>query len=230
VTLASILDRLEKHYKRLKPPGPVDAYGMILYANCGYPANDISCPKGFNALRRLIGLEPEAILAAPEAQLAQIMRLGGIVPEVRAKRLKEIAGRVKEKFGGDLSAALRRSLPEARKGLKQFPTIGEPGAEKILLFTKTTPVAAVPSGHVHVLHRLGFGSEKKSYAAGYRSAQEAILAELPSEFAALQRAYLLIQHHGREICKRTRPLCGTCPVSAGCAYFVQKLNPNTTST
>ena len=230
MTLTSILDRLERHYGRLRPPGPVDAYGMILYSNCGYPANDVSCPKGFDALRRLVGLEPDAILAAPEAQLTQVMRLGGIVPDVRAMRLKEIAGRVKEKFGGDLSAALRRPLPEARKALKQFPTIGDPGAEKILLFTKTAALAALPSGHVHVLHRLGFGSEKKNYAAGYRSAQEAIQLELPAEFAVLQRAYLLIQHHGREICKRTRPGCGACPVSAGCAYFVQKLNPNRTST
>lgn len=219
IHLDRILDALENHYGKLRLAGPADPYQMVLYANCGYPANDISCPKGFEALSRLVGLTPEEILAASQQQLTEIMRLGGIVPELRARRLQEIAGRVQQKFGGDLAGALKGVLPEAKKVLRQFPTIGEPGAEKILLFTKTAPVPAIPSGQVHVLHRLGMGSEKKSYAAGYRSAQEALQALLPAAYPALERAYLLIQRHGREICKRTRPLCRACPVAADCAYF-----------
>ena len=108
---------------------------------------------------------------------------------------------------------------EARKALKKFPTIGDPGADKILLFTKTAPVAAVPSNCVHVALRLGFGEEKKNYAASYRSAQEAIHAELPEECGALLRAYLLLKHHGQELCKRSRPLCERCPISSDCVYF-----------
>src|SRR5581483_10988185 len=127
MNLAGILDSLEKHYGKVKLAGPADPYEMILYTNCGYPANDLSCPKGFDALRRLVGVQPEQILAAPEPQLTQIMRLGGIVPELRAKRLKEIAWRVTEKFGGNLAAVLKRPAPEARKALRQFATIGEPG-------------------------------------------------------------------------------------------------------
>jgi endonuclease-3 len=147
------------------------------------------------------------------------MRLGGIVPDLRAARLKEIAALVKYKFGGDLRAVLKRPLSEAKKALKRFPTIGDPGAEKILLFTKTVSVAAVPSNCVHVPLRLGFGEEKKNYAASYRSAQQAIRAELPEECGALLRAYLLLKHHGQELCKRSRPLCERCPISSDCAYF-----------
>src|SRR5204862_7483097 len=83
-----------------------------------------------------------------------------------------------------------KSLPEAKKVLKQFPTIGNPSADKILLFTKTAPVAAIPSNCVHVLPRLGFGEEKKNYAASYRSVQEATRAQLPERVGALLRAYL----------------------------------------
>jgi endonuclease-3 len=217
--LAKLLDRLEKFYGKPEPPRPTDPYEMILYTNCGYPASDASCAKGFAALKKEIGLRPDDILAAPDAKLAEPMRLGGIVPEVRAARLKEIAGLVKHAFAGDLRAVLKKPLPEARKALKQFPTIGDPGADKILLFTKTAPVAAVPSNCVHVPLRLGFGEEKKNYAASYRSAQEAIHAELPEECGALLRAYLLLKRHGQELCKRSRPLCEECPVSSDCAYF-----------
>jgi endonuclease-3 len=97
-----------------------------------------------------VGIRPEQILAASDKEIARNLRLGGIFPEMRSQRLKEIAARVKNQYSGDLDAALRKPIPEARKVLKQFPTIGDPGADKILLFTQAAPVAAVPSNCVHV--------------------------------------------------------------------------------
>jgi endonuclease III len=44
-------------------------------------------------------------------------------------------------------------------------------------------------------------------------------AEVPEEFAARRRAYLLLKKHGQEICKRARPKCEICPISGMCAYF-----------
>jgi len=217
--LAHLLDRLEKLYGKPKPPHPTDPYEMILYINCGYPATDTSCAKAFDALKRSIGLRVDDILAAPKEKLTEVMRLGGIVPEPRAVRLKEIAALVKYTFAGDLRTVLRKPPPEAKKALKKFPTIGDPSAEKILLFTKTAPVAAIPSNCLHIPLRLGFGEEKKNYAASYRSAQEAIRTQLPEKCGALLRAYLLIKQHGRELCKRSRPRCEQCPVSSDCLYF-----------
>ncbi|HUI81108.1 MAG TPA: hypothetical protein VLY24_24455 [Bryobacteraceae bacterium] len=219
MTVAHALDRLEKHYGKLRPIGPSDPYEMIIYANCGYPANDITCPKGFEPLRREIGLEPKKILAAPNEKLAAITKPGGMLPDLRAQRLKEIASIVQEDYGGNLASVLKKPLPEAKKALKRFPTIGDPGAEKILLFTKAAPVPAVPGAFTHVLQRLGFGKEAKSYSTGYRSAQEAIRTGLPQECGALIRAYLLFQRHGRELCKRNRPMCRSCPLARECPYF-----------
>ncbi|HEY1242626.1 MAG TPA: hypothetical protein VGF16_18820 [Bryobacteraceae bacterium] len=216
--VASILDRLEKHYGKRKPLPPAGAYAMLIYANCGYPANDATCTKGFTELKKRIGIQPDQILAASDHELAAILRLGGIVPELRALRLKEIAARVRDKYRGNLTKALRNP-PEAKKVLRQFPTIGDPGAEKILLFTRTAPVMAVPSNCVHVLLRLGLGRAYKTYSKDYKSAQEALAAELPEDCEARLRAYLLLQHHGQELCKRSRPKCEECPLTADCRYF-----------
>jgi len=128
---------------------------MIVYLNCGYPASDAWCSKGFDVLKREVGLSPKELLAAPRAKLAKLLRLGGILPDQRAERLQEIARRVKGDYGGDLQAALKRWMQEekqqpgrgmhaAKKILREFPVIGEPSAEKILLFSKLAPVAAVP--------------------------------------------------------------------------------------
>jgi endonuclease-3 len=232
--LADILDRLETHYGKQAAVGPSDPYAMILFVNCGYPATDASCTKGYQALKRDVGTKPEEILAARSAKLTKLMRLGGIVPELRAERLKTIAKMMTEEFGGDLKWSLEKLLQEEKKGagkgiqsakkaLKEFPVIGDPGADKILLFAGLASIAAVPSACVAVPQRILFGVEDKNYAAGYRAAQEAMKAEVPEKFDARQRAYLLLKRHGAEICKRTKPRCEICPVSALCIYFQETL-------
>lgn len=232
-TLAQALDRLEELYGKQQAVGPNDPYEMILFVNCGYPATDASCTKGYEGLKREIGTKPEKILAVPKTKFAKCVGLGGIVAELRADRLKTIAQLVNEEFGGDLKWSLEKLLQEeveepgkgirrAKKALKEFPVIGEPGADKILLFAGLAPVAAVPSANVEVPQRILFGEADKNYSRGYRAAQEAMAAELPVNFEARQRAYLLLKRHGHEICKRTKPKCEICPVSGLCAFFKEK--------
>lgn len=43
--------------------------------------------------------------------------------------------------------------------------------------------------------------------------------EVPETFDARTRAYLLLKHHGQEICKRTKPRCEKCPVRSNCCFF-----------
>jgi endonuclease III len=154
--LHQILEALEQTYGPQKLAGPTNPYEMIVFLNCGYPASDAKSAKGFDALKREVGVHPAELLAVSKANLAKLMRPSVILPKVCAERLKEIAGRVMGEFGGDLTAALEKRLPEAnsqpekglkaaKKALQEFPTIGEPNAEKILLFSGLAPVAAVPS-------------------------------------------------------------------------------------
>jgi len=224
------LDTLERLYGPQKAAGPSDPYEMILYLNSGYPATDGTCSKGFDALKREVGLKPGKILAAPPAKLAKCLRLGGIVPELRAKKLKEIARIVNSEFDGDLKAVLKKCMQEekkqrgqgvraAKKVLRNFPVIGEPGADKILLFAKLAPVVAVPSASVAVPVRLWFGQEGKNYAADYRRVRDKLNGELPEMFEARQRAYILLKKHGHEICKKAAPKCQICPLTAQCAYI-----------
>lgn len=219
--LAALLDKLEQHYGSVRFTEPTDPYELILYTNCGYPSSQENCRRGFEALRKSVGLSTAAILGASDRQLATALRAGGIVPELRASRLKLIARLVAVDFAGDLGGALGASK-EARKALKRFPTIGDPGADKILLFCADVPVAAVPSNCPQVPLRLGLGTERPSYAASYRSVQEELTQLLPREAKPLKRAYLLFRHHGQELCRRTTPLCDRCPVAPNCRYFLAR--------
>jgi endonuclease III len=163
---------------------------------------------------------PERLLAANPAKLAAALKPGGMVPELRAMRLKEIAERVEKESGGDLLEGLKGlTIARVRAALKKFPNIADPGADRILLFGGISPVAAVPSNCPHVLVRIQLGQERENYGVTYKEAQGMIAAEVPAKFDARARAYLLVKVHGQKVCKRTNPKCGACPVAGECAYF-----------
>jgi len=217
--LTRLIERLRAHYGPPAPPTMTDPFEMILYENVAYLADDARRDAAFQALRELVGTKPEAIIRAPKATLVEIARLGGMHAETRAGRLRQIADIALRDFKGDLRGVLREPPARAKKLLRRFPAIGEPGAEKILLFSGAYPVLALESNGLRVLTRIGFGRELKSYAATYRSAQEALASQLKLDCTWLTAAHQLLRRHGQEVCRRTRPQCDACPVARDCAYY-----------
>jgi endonuclease III len=118
-----------------------------------------------------------------------------------------------------LSQVLKWPVEKARKALKKFPGIGNPGADKILLFSQTRPILALESNGLRALVRLGFGEEMKNYAATYARAQEAAGNQSFEDCAWLIRAHLSLRRHGQELCKRTEPICNSCPLTENCRYW-----------
>ncbi|MGB6603790.1 MAG: hypothetical protein WA747_04060 [Steroidobacteraceae bacterium] len=218
--LARILDALESFHGAQPPTAPTDPYLFLVWWHCGYPPSEERCSLGWKALNAEVGVAPDDLLRVSSSRLARVLKAGGLVPELRARRLKEVARRIRTAFSGDLRAGLRGlPLAEARSALRKFPGIGNPGADRILLFGDIAPVAAVPSSCPHVLVRIESGREPAAYTAVYAQAQRSLDAHLPGTVPARMRAYLLLQRHGRALCKRTNPRCGACPVAPDCAFL-----------
>ena len=215
--LARVLDALEKFHGRPDPPPTTDPLELVLWENVAYLADDPRREDAFRALKKRVGTRPEQILSARGDLLLEIT--GGIVPGNSLEKLRRSAAIDLEQFGGDLKAAVKRPLPQARKALMKFPSIGAPGADKILLLSRSHPVFALDSNGLRVLLRLGHGREAKSYAATYRSVQEAIAPQLEPDHDWLIRAHLLLRRHGQTLCRRSRPLCEACPVAKVCLYY-----------
>src|SRR5262249_12017072 len=135
------------------------------------------------------------------------------------EKLQRIAQIVEDEFGGDLNPVLRQPLAQAKRAFKRFPGIGDPGAEKILLFCRAHPIFALESNGLRVLLRLGFGEEQGNYASSYRSVKEAVEKELKRDCDWLIRAHQLLRQHGQETCRRTRPDCPGCPLTKVCRYY-----------
>ena len=225
LTIPKLLDQLESFYGKQAPCWPIDPYQFILWWQCGYPPSDLACARGWDRLKSDVGIAPDKLLHATQGRLSSALSRGGMLPEVRALRLKEIAMRVQDEFHGDLRTALAGPVSEARKILKKFPGIADPGADRILLFAGIVPIAAVPSNCPQVVIRVLRGRERPDYGANYREAQEAIAIQLPETIDVRQRAYLLLKHHGEAICMRNRPRCEMCPVSSSCAFVAGERPP-----
>ena len=134
-----------------------------------------------------------------------------------AGKLRACALIAVDDFGGDLGSVIKEPLESAKRALRSFPGIGEPGAEKILLFSGQQALLAPESNGLRVLVRLGLVREEKTYARTY-AASRAAAKGLPADTGYMQEAHLLLQQHGQTLCKRSVPRCEACPLSPVCAY------------
>jgi endonuclease III len=151
--------------------------------------------------------------------LLPIAARGGMRPETRVFRWREIARITREQFDGNLDQILTWDYAKAKKALQQFPSMGAPGAEKILMYCAMAEGLPLESNGLRVLVRLGFGrAHVKNYGAMYKSAQEAIAGQLPKGAARIARAHIALRTHGKTLCKDASPCCFDCPVAGQCAF------------
>lgn len=174
-----------------------DGWELMLAENVAYLVDDQRRWRALADLRRTVGLAPEQILAAPAAVLREVV--AGARPTDRAERLRRCA-----------------ELAIAGAPWRAYPGIGQPGADRIELFTGARAVLALDANGLRVLTRLGFGSPARSYSTSYRQVQAAASAQLPAQVPALQRAYRLLRRHGQVICRGKDPACSSCAIAADC--------------
>jgi endonuclease III len=217
-----MIQKLKQFYGEPTPPKTSDPFEQILLENIAYLVDDARRERALEHLRQTVGLRPADILSASSAQIDEATKLGGVAPQYRSVRIRECALIALNEFGGDLSSACKLPPPKAIKALKQFPGIGESGAEKILLFMKSYSVLALDSNGLRVLLRIGFGEEKKNYSASYKSVREAISTQIGDDCDSLIEAHQLLKQHGKTLCKTNKPRCEECPVSSTCDFFLRQ--------
>jgi len=217
--LKKLIARLQKHYGTPEMPPARGPFELVMWENACYLLPDKRRAEVFEAVRREIGMTAEAIFRAPKDVLLPLATMGGMRPETRVFRWQEIARITLQQFEGNLDQILGWPYAQAKKAVKQFPNIGEPGAEKILMFCGMAEGLPLESNGLRVLTRAGWGRvHLKNYGAMYKSVQEAIADEVPKSAEALARAHVLLRIHGKTLCKDARPQCFECPVEEMCGY------------
>lgn len=193
---------------------PTDPWSQVLWENVAYLADDTRRLDAFRALKRSVGTSPAAIAAAPQRALTSVSKRG-ILASANAQKIRECAQIMIEEFGGRPGALAALPPEELRKALRRFPRIGAPAADRILLVSGKARVLSLDSNGLRVALRLGFGVEDDTYAKAYAAAVAALELELTGA-GALIEAHDLLRRHGKQVCKRTSPRCGECPLAPRC--------------
>jgi len=218
LSFQKVIERLQKQYGELPLPPAHGPFELVLWENACYLLPDERRREVFEGLRKQVGLTAKMIAAAPDDVLLPLANRGGMRPETRVFRWREIARITQTQFDGNLDAILQETYAKAKRALKLFPNIGDPGAEKILLLCGMAEGLPLESNGLRVLVRVGYGREQKNYAAMYKSVQTDLQGELPTNAKSLQKAHLLLRTHGKELCKDKSPVCAQCPVAKNCDY------------
>jgi endonuclease-3 len=106
-------------------------------------------------------------------------------------------------------------LPDARDWLISLPGIGRKTAAIVLLFNFGRPQLPVDT-HVHrVASRLGMLPPRTPLVRAHDLLEEVLEPDEMYPF------HVELIRHGRDTCRAPRPICGLCPLTDVCAYYVQ---------
>ena len=213
-----LIAKLKKHHGEPALPPAKGPFELVMWENCAYLLSDERRAAVFHRLKEQVGMDPESIWKAGKEVLLPLARQGGMRPETRVFRWQEIARITNSQFGGDLDSILEWPYAKAKRALHQFPCVGQPGADKILMLCGKAAGLPLESNGLRVLERVGFGRAQKNYGATYRSVQEALSGQLSSDAASLTRAHLLLREHGKSLCRNNQPFCDQCPLETECAF------------
>ena len=217
VPLTEVIAALRKFYGRPQPLPSKDPFELVLLENVAYLAPPARRREAFELLRQTVGTDAQSILAATRATLERVTA-HGILKSRFATKLRECAQTAADLFAGNLDTALHGPVESTRSVLRKFPGIGEPTADKILLFSGRLASLAPESNGLRVLARLGYFDEKLAYAHMYRASLVVAEKQLSGKIPVLQEAHLLLHQHGQTLCKRASPQCGQCPLAGECAH------------
>jgi len=151
----------------------------------------------------------EDVAKANVKEIEKVIKQAGLY-KVRARRIKNIARDLIEKYDGKLDKILTLPYNEAKKKLITIKGIGPKTADVFLMAIKGEQVLPIDVHIFRIMKRLGIADERDSY--------ENLKAILEAEIPPVQRmkAHLILIEFGRRICRSRNPKCEECPIKRYC--------------
>ena len=204
-----ILRRLRRAHGPLEPPRRLDPLEELVLTILSQNTSDVNRDRAFAALRRRFPTW-EAVAAAPEPEVVEAIRPGGLA-NTKGPRVQAILREIERREGRlDLSWMAGASDTDVTDYLLSLPGVGPKTAACVLAFSLGRPALPVDT-HVHrVAARLGL-LEPRTTAA---RAHEVLAALVPARLRLPLHVALI--RHGRTLCKAGRPLCEGCPLLELC--------------
>lgn len=149
----------------------------------------------------------ESMESLPAEVLAEKIRPSGYYNQ-KAKRLLGLLAAIRSD-SGDLATFFAQEPETLREKLLAIKGIGPETADSIVLYAAGKPVFVVDAYTQRILFRHHFLTEE----ADYHEIQELFLDALPRETGLFNEYHALLVRLGKEYCKKTSPLCSSCPLN-----------------
>jgi endonuclease III related protein len=140
-------------------------------------------------------------------ELAEYIRPSGYY-NIKARRLKNLLVMIREFYDGELDALLADETASARGNLLSVQGIGPETADSILLYAGNHPVFVIDTYTHRVFSRHYLIAEESDY----HEIQDEFMNRLPPDSQLFNEYHALIVMVGKHFCKKTHPLCNTCPL------------------
>lgn len=192
------------------------ALGAILTQNTAWS----NVEKALGKLKGLIPLTPAALAGLPDSELAQAIRPSGYYNQKTVKirnllawmeeRAVEHSGEAAFTLLAEPSLDFLRGweLPRLRESLLTVKGVGPETADSILLYALDLPSFVIDAYTWRMLRRHGFVGEDTDYY----EMQSLFTGAMPEELAVYNEYHALIVKLGQEHCRKTKPLCESCPL------------------
>jgi endonuclease-3 len=202
-TIRAVHRRLERRFGPLSPPRRSDPLEELVLTVLSQHTSDVNAGRAFDSLRRRFPTW-EAVARAPEGQVADAIRSGGLA-NVKAPRIRAILRDIYDREGRyDLSCLRELSDADAAAYLSSLNGVGPKTAAIVLAFSLGRNALAVDT-HVHrVARRLGLIPPKATAERAHKILEDLVPPDLPPDIAvarlvALARSLLIENRQLREV-------------------------------
>ena len=159
-------------------------------------------------------LDPDALHALPETDLAELLRPAGTF-RVKARRLRAFLDVLIREFHGSLAHLFAGDTATVRARLLGIPGIGPETADCLLLYAGGHLSFVVDAYTRRIFHRHDWCGARASYAELQTlCARASHPGEMPDALDYWQDFHAQLVAVGKEYCRARAPRCETCPLRA----------------
>ncbi len=163
--------------------------------------------KAIDNLKREGFLSFEMMVSLSVDELARLIRSSGYY-NIKAKHLSNLLQMVQEKYDGEFELLFAEETETAREQLLSVNGVGPETADSILLYGGNHPVFVVDAYTYRIFSRHHLIEDDLDY----HSIQQEFLDRLPGDANLFNEYHALLVQTGKQYCKKTKPLCGSCPL------------------
>ena len=177
--------------------------GAVLTQNTNW--NNVS--RAIDNLNNYNLLSFEALETLPVEVLAEHIRPSGYFNQ-KAIRLKNLLRLIRETHDGNLDSFFSESTMDLREKLLSVKGIGPETADCIVLYAARKPIFVVDAYTFRILSRHNLADD----GIDYHELQSLFMDSLAEDVALFNEYHALLVKLGKEFCKKSKPLCASCPL------------------